>query len=102
MTTQSDQYAALRIRCSRYKQLADQKGAGSDDQTVGVWRLKGTQTKPLFGIPATNRTLEFTVASVFTFRDDRLVDYFVIAGALEAATQMGVKLELPTTETASP
>ncbi len=46
-------------------------------------------------------TLEFTVASVFTFRDDRLVDYFVIAGALEAAAQMGVKLELPTTETAS-
>ena len=67
----------------------------SDDQAVGIWRLKGTQTKPLFGIPATNRALEFTVASVFTFRDDMLVDYFVVAGALEAAAQMGVKLELP-------
>ena len=67
----------------------------SDDQAVGIWRLKGTHAKEFFGVPPTNRTLEFTVASVFTFRDEMLVDYFVVAGALEAVTQMGIKLELP-------
>jgi predicted ester cyclase len=74
--------------------------SGSDDRAVGIWRLKGTQVEPIFGIPATGKVLEFTVASVFTFRDGMLVDYYAIAGALEALMQMGVTLE-PATETAS-
>ena len=63
-------------------------------------RLTGTQVEPIFGIPATGKVLEFTIASYFTFRDGMLVDYLAIAGALEALTQMGVTLE-PATETAS-
>ncbi len=79
-----------------------QRIIASDDEVAGVWRLKGTQTKPLFGLPATGRELEFTVVSLFKLRDGMLVDYRVVADALEAAAQMGVKIELPATEEASP
>ncbi len=71
----------------------------SDDQAVGIWRMKATHANPFIGVPATGQTLEFTVTSIFTFRDEMLVDYFVVAGLLEAAMQMGVKMEVP--ETAS-
>jgi predicted ester cyclase len=69
---------------------------GSDDQAVGIWRMKATHANPFIGIDGTGKTLEFTIASVFSFRDDMLVDYFVVAGILEAAMQMGVKLEVAT------
>ncbi|HJN92839.1 MAG TPA: ester cyclase [Dehalococcoidia bacterium] len=73
----------------------------SDDQAVGIWHLKGTQTGELFGVAATNKVLEFTVASVFTFRDEMLVDYFVESGLVQALAQMGVKFEVPAETTAS-
>ena len=31
-----------------------QRIIASDDEVAGVWRLKGTQSKPLFGLPATD------------------------------------------------
>lgn len=69
----------------------------SDDQAVGIWRMKATHANPFIGVPATNQTLEFTVTSIFSFRDEMLVDYFVVAGLLEAAMQMGVKMEVKET-----
>lgn len=69
----------------------------SDDQAVGIWRMKATHANPFIGVPATSKTLEFTVTSIFSFRDEKLVDYFVVAGLLEAAMQMGVKLEVAET-----
>ena len=64
----------------------------SDDEVVGVWRLKGTHSQELFGVPATGRVLEFDVASIFKLRDGMLVDYTLVAGGLEAAIQMGIPL----------
>jgi steroid delta-isomerase-like uncharacterized protein len=64
----------------------------SDDEVVGVWRLKGTHSQELFGVPATGKTLEFDVASIFKLRDGMLVDYSLVAGGLEAAIQMGIPL----------
>jgi steroid delta-isomerase-like uncharacterized protein len=64
----------------------------SDDEVVGVWRLKGTHSQELFGVPATGKTLEFDVASIFKLRDGMLVDYTLVAGGLEAAIQMGIPL----------
>ena len=69
-----------------------QRIIASDDEVVGVWRMKGTHSQPLFGVPATGRTLEFDIASIFQLRDGMLVDYRYVAGALEAAIQMGIKL----------
>lgn len=71
-----------------------QRIIASDDEVVGIWRLRGTHSRELFGIPATGRTLEFTVASIFRLRDGMLVDYTLVAGALEAAAQMGVKMQV--------
>ena len=70
----------------------------SDDEVVGMWRLKGTHSQPLFGVPATGKTLEFDVASIFKLRDGMLIDYTLVAGGLEAAIQMGIPL-VPTPET---
>jgi steroid delta-isomerase-like uncharacterized protein len=64
----------------------------SDDEVVGVWRLKGTHSQELFGVAATGKTLEFDVVSLFKLRDGMLVDYSLVAGALEAAIQMGIPL----------
>jgi steroid delta-isomerase-like uncharacterized protein len=64
----------------------------SEDEVVGVWRLKGTHSQELFGVPATGRVLEFDVASIFKLRDGMLVDYTLVAGGLEAAIQMGIPL----------
>ena len=100
--------AALRAHAGGFRenfpdvQIDVQRIIASDDEVAGVWRLKGTQTKSLFGLPATNRELEFTVVSLFKLRDEMLVDYIVVAGALEASVQMGVKVELPAAAKASP
>ncbi len=69
----------------------------SNDQAVGIWRMKATHANPFIGVPATDKTLEFTITSIFSFRDEMLVDYFVVAGLLEAVMQMGVKLEVAET-----
>lgn len=100
--------AALRAHAGGFREnfpdveVDVQRIVADDDQAIGVWRMKGTQTKPLFGLPATDRVLEFNVVSLFKFRDEMLVDYTVIAGALEAIVQMGVKVELPAGTKASP
>jgi predicted ester cyclase len=62
----------------------------SDDEVVGIWRVSGTHSGPLFGYPATGRRLEWSNASIFRLAEDRIVDYTGVWGALEAVHGMGV------------
>ena len=64
------------------------------EEVVGVWRWRGTHSAELFGVPATGRALDITVASIFKTRDGKIVDYMVVAGALQAVQQMGVSITL--------
>lgn len=67
----------------------------SDDEVVGIWRVRGTHVGELFGVPATGRTLDYRNASVFRVEDGRIVDYTGVWGALEAVRQMGVRIAPP-------
>lgn len=64
----------------------------SFDDVVGVWRWRGTHSAELFGVPATGRALDVTIASIFKMRHGKIVDYMVVAGALQAVQQMGVSI----------
>lgn len=67
----------------------------SDDEVVGIWRVRGTHVGELFGIPATGRTLDYANASVFRVEDGKIVDYTGVWGALEAVQQMGARVSPP-------
>jgi steroid delta-isomerase-like uncharacterized protein len=67
----------------------------SDDEVVGLWRVRGTHRGNLFGLPATGRPLDYRNASCFRVRVGRIVDYTGVWGALEAVRQMGVPIRLP-------
>ncbi len=69
----------------------------SDDEAVGIWTWRATHSHEMFGVPATGRTVECRVASVFRLKDGMLVDYEVFADALGTVRQMGVKIELSAT-----
>ena len=66
----------------------------SDDEVVGLWRVRGTHSGSLFGVSATDKPLDYRNASFFRVRDGRIVDYTGVWGALEAVRQMGVPIEL--------
>ncbi len=66
----------------------------SDDEAVGIWTWRARHSHEMFGVPATGRSVECRVASVFRLKDGMLVDYEVFADALGAVRQMGVKIEL--------
>ncbi len=69
----------------------------SENDVVGVWRVRGTHSGDLFGIPATGRTIEWTNASIFRVEDGKIVDYAGVWGSLEAVQRMGVPIALPGT-----
>ena len=69
----------------------------SDDEVVGVWRVKGVHRGPLFGVPATGKVIEWTNASIFRVEGGKIVDYTGVWGSLEAVQRMGVPIELPAT-----
>lgn len=62
----------------------------SDDEVVGVWRVRGSHQGPLFGYPATGRALEWSNASIFRVAGGLITDYSGVWGALEAVHGMGV------------
>jgi steroid delta-isomerase-like uncharacterized protein len=64
----------------------------SENDAVGWWSLKGTHSQELFGQPGSGRVLEFDVVSFFRLRGGMLAEYHVVADALTAATQMGLRL----------
>lgn len=43
----------------------------SFDDVVGVWRWRGTHSAELFGVPATGRALDVTIASIFKMRQGK-------------------------------
>lgn len=70
----------------------------SEDEVVGVWRVKGTHRAPLFGVPATGKVIEWTNASIFRVEGGKVVDYTGVWGSLEAIQRMGVPIKLPAAE----
>ncbi len=66
----------------------------SSDEVVGVWRVRGTHSAPLFGIDVTGKPIEWTNASIFRLRDGMIVDYSGVWGSLEAVEKMGVPIVL--------
>ena len=70
----------------------------SADEVVGVWRVRATHSGEFFGVPPTGKTLEWTNASIFRLKDGKIIDYTVVAGALEAVMQMGVPIALPSSK----
>ncbi len=81
-------------RCIPDVEVTVQRVIASSDEVVGVWRMRGTHSAELFGVPATGRALDITVASIFKMRDGKIVDYMVVSGALRAVQQMGVSITL--------
>jgi steroid delta-isomerase-like uncharacterized protein len=69
----------------------------SDDEVVGIWRWRTTHSGEMLGVPATGKTVDVRVASIFRLKDGMLVDYEVVADFLGAVRQMGAQIQLPRT-----
>jgi predicted ester cyclase len=82
-------------QCVPDLQITLDRVIASQDEVVGVWRVRGTHSGVLFGIPPTGKLIEWTNASIFRLRDGKIVDYTGVWGALEAVQQMGVEIALP-------
>jgi steroid delta-isomerase-like uncharacterized protein len=82
-------------QCVPDLQITLERVIASQDEVVGVWRVRGTHSAALFGVPATGKVIEWTNASIFRLRDGKIVDYTGVWGALEAVLQMGVNIDLP-------
>lgn len=67
----------------------------SDSEVVGVWRVRGVHSAEIFGVPATGKTIEWSNASIFRVEQEKIVDYRVVPGALEAVRQMGASIDVP-------
>lgn len=67
----------------------------SDNEVVGLWRVRGTHRRNLFGVQATGKPLDYRNASFFRVRDGWITDYTGVWGALDAVRQMGVSIKLP-------
>ena len=76
-------------------EITIQRLIASDDEVVGVWRVNGTHSAPLFGVPATGKVIEWTNVSIFGVAGDKIVDYTGVWGSLEAVQRMGVPIKLP-------
>lgn len=67
----------------------------SEDEVVGVWRVRGTHSENLFGVPATGKIIEWKNASIFRLKDGKIIEYKVFSEELKAVMQMGAKISLP-------
>lgn len=59
------------------------------DRVIAFWRIEGTHTGDLFGIPATGRPFVGQSVSTLTFRDGKLVRYSVLPDRLGILQQLG-------------
>jgi len=82
-------------QCIADPEITVERVIASQDEVVGVWRVRGTHRAHMFGVPATGRTIEWTNASIFRVRDGRIIDYTGVWGSLEAVQRMGAKIALP-------
>ncbi len=59
------------------------------DRVVAFWRIEGTHTGDLFGLPATGKPFTGHSVSTLTFRDGKLVHYRVLPDRLGIIQQLG-------------
>ena len=76
-------------------QVTVERVIASRDEVVGVWRVRAIHAGPLFGIPATQKRIDWRNASIFRVSDGLITDYTGVWGSLEAVAQMGVPIRLP-------
>ncbi len=67
----------------------------SDDEVVGVWRLRTTHSMDMLGLPPTGKPFEARNASIFRLKDGMLVDYEVVSDSLSVVRQVGAEVHLP-------
>ena len=67
----------------------------SDDEVVGVWRLRTTHSMDMLGLPPTGKPFEARNASIFRLKDGMLVDYEVVSDSLAVVRQVGAEIRLP-------
>jgi predicted ester cyclase len=60
------------------------------DRIVVYWRLQGTHSGVIWGVPATGRTIDGTSISLMCFRDGLITDYRVLQDRLTILGQLGV------------
>jgi steroid delta-isomerase-like uncharacterized protein len=90
-----EQHVRYFRQCIPDLQVTIERIIASQDEVVGVWRVRGTHKEYLFGIPGTGKVIEWTNASIFRLKDGKIIDYTGVWGALEAVQQMGVEIALP-------
>ncbi|GAB2825438.1 ester cyclase [Actinocorallia aurea] len=59
------------------------------DRVVVFWRIEGTHTGELFGVPPTGRRFSGQSVSTITFRDGKIVRYAVLPDRLGIVQQLG-------------
>ena len=95
--------AALKRHVSRFRARLDnfeivvERIVASDDEVVGIWRLRTTHSMDLWGLPATGKPIEARNVSVFRLQDGMLVDYEVFSDSLAVVRQLGAEIRLPAT-----
>ena len=102
--TQTDRGpAALRKHVSRFRARLDdfeihvERIIASDDEVVGVWRLRTTHTMELWGLPPTGKPFEARTVSIFRLKDGMLVDYEAFNDSLAVVRQVGAEIRFPAT-----
>ncbi len=95
--------AALKKHVSGFRARLDdfeihvERIIASDDEVVGVWRLRTTHSMELFGMPPTGKPFDVRNVSMFRLKDGMLVDYEVVADSLAVVRQLGAEIRLPAT-----
>ncbi|MCD0449834.1 ester cyclase [Actinocorallia sp. API 0066] len=59
------------------------------DRVVAFWRIEGTHTGELFGLPPTGKPFSGYSVSTLTFRDGKIVRYAVLPDRLGILQQLG-------------
>ena len=102
--TQTDRGpAALRRHVSRFRARLDdfeihvERIIASDDEVVGVWRLRTTHTMELWGLTPTGKPFEARTVSIFRLKDGMLVDYEAFSDSLAVVRQVGAEIRLSAT-----
>ncbi len=63
---------------------------GEDDKVLIRWTMRGTQTGPWFGVPATGRTVEFVGMDLWRYADGKLVEAWFVGDNMTLMRQLGL------------
>ena len=95
--------AALKRHVSRFRERLDdfeivvERIVASEDEVVGIWRLRTTHSMELWGLPPTGKPIEARNVSMFRLHDGMLVDYQVVNDGLAVVRQLGAEICFPPT-----